>query len=206
MAMNEKEISKEIRSLKSVRTLLEEKVGSEETEAIFADGERRILEAWKKYEGVSSELEYHLKKIIPRACIYNAIKEKYPENALNIIKEATFGKAEQAARGLQKVTRLPGAKILFIRIFEFMTRKMFGEKAGFKNVFYDSEKNEFKMDITECPYCRYFAELDAPELAQYSCDCDDIVYGKLSGIDFIRTQTLAKGGSKCDFDIRLSDK
>ncbi len=72
--------------------------------------------------------------------------------------------------------------------------------------FYENRKNEYRMDILKCPYCRVFTELGAPELAKYSCESDDIVYGNLPGIDFIRTQTLATGGTRCDFYLRLSDK
>lgn len=78
-------------------------------------------------DDASDDLKYHLTKIIPRACIYNAIKGKHPDLALDIIVQTTFDKAHKAA------------------------------------------------------------ELGAPELAQYSCDCDDIIYGNIPGIDFIRT-------------------
>jgi hypothetical protein len=55
------------------------------------------------------------------------------------------------------------------------------------------------MDILECPYCRYFSELDCPELTKIFCANDDRMYGNLPGTEFIRKNTLGRGGDKCDF-------
>ena len=204
--MDEKEIKKEIQSLGRVRELLREKLGEQESNEILSNCEGRIREAWLKYTDVSKEEAYHLKKIIPIACSYLAIKEKHPELAMDITLQNHKEKADKAAKALQKVVRLPGMKKLFIKVWNPMTRKMFGEAAGFQNKFYQNKKNEYRMDVLQCPYCRTFTELGAPELAQYSCESDDIVYGNLPGIEFIRTQTLAKGGDKCDFYLRLKQE
>ena len=55
------------------------------------------------------------------------------------------------------------------------------------------------MDITACPYNRYFTELGVPELTKIFCINDECAYGDIPGLEFIRTQTLGKGGEKCDF-------
>ncbi len=204
--MDEKEIIKEVKSLSRIKELLAEKRGEREAEAIILDSERRIRNAWKNYEGVTKEEAYHLKKIIPIASAYLSIKETHPDMALAIVLQSHRERANVAAVYLQKAVKLPGMKGLFMKMWKPLTVKMFGEKAGFKNVFYETDKNEFRMDIIQCPYCKAFAELGAPELAKYSCESDDIVYGNLEGIDFIRTQTLATGGSKCDFYLKLADK
>ncbi|MBP5223067.1 MAG: L-2-amino-thiazoline-4-carboxylic acid hydrolase [Lachnospiraceae bacterium] len=204
--MNEKEIQKEIRSLTGVRKLLTEKMGEEKTAAVFADCEQRMRKAWNMYENASKEEAFHLKKIIPRACIYNSIKEQDKDLALDVILQDHREKAEGIARHLKRIMKLPGMKNIFMKAWDPLTKKMFGEKAGFKNVFYENGRNEYRMDIIQCPYCRVFSELGAPELAKYSCESDDIVYGDLPGIDFIRTQTLATGGTKCDFYLKLTDK
>ena len=71
------------------------------------------------------------------------------------------------------------------------------------NVFYPNKKGEYRMDITQCPYNRYFAELGCPELTKIFCGNDDRVYGDLPGLEFIRTGTLGRGADKCDFYLRL---
>ena len=55
------------------------------------------------------------------------------------------------------------------------------------------------MDILKCPYCKYCLELGCPELTPLFCENDDYVYGNVSGLRFTRTQTLGKGGDRCDF-------
>lgn len=75
---------------------------------------------------------------------------------------------------------------------------------GFRNVFYPKKKGEYRMDIVECPYNRYFTELGTPELTQIFCINDECTYGDIPGLEFIRKTTLGTGGDKCDFYIRVS--
>ena len=91
---------------------------------------------------------------------------------------------------------------LFVKVWDPLTRKMFGEKSGFQNVFYPKKKGEYRMDVVSCPYNRYFTELGCPELTKISCGADDHVYGDLPGLKFERTSTIGRGGERCDFCIR----
>ncbi len=83
-----------------------------------------------------------------------------------------------------------------------LTKKKFGANSGFKNIFYDNPKGEYKMDIVSCPYCKYFTELGRPEITKIFCANDDRVYGNLPGIEFRRKSTLGNGADRCDFYIR----
>ena len=98
--------------------------------------------------------------------------------------------------------RVPGVPGLFVKMWDPLTRKLFGEKNGFQNVFYPKQKDEFRMDIISCPYVRYFKELGCPELTKIYCTCDDKVYGRLPGLRFQRNETIGRGGERCDFCIR----
>ena len=64
----------------------------------------------------------------------------------------------------------PGMAGLFVRMWDPVSRRMFGESCGFKNVFYPKEKNAYRMDIVECPYNRYFTELGCTELTKIFCE------------------------------------
>ena len=64
------------------------------------------------------------------------------------------------------------------------------------------KKGEYKMDILECPYNRYFTELGCPELTKVFCDNDERMYGNLAGIKFERQGTIGKGADHCDFYVR----
>lgn len=89
-------------------------------------------------------------------------------------------------------------KSLFVKAWDPMTRKMFGSKSGFQNVFYPKKKGEFRMDIVACPYVKYFTALGCPELTKIFCANDDRCYGNLPGLEFGRTGTLGTGASRCD--------
>ena len=81
-------------------------------------------------------------------------------------------------------------KSLFVKAWDPMTRKMFGSKSGFQNVFYPKKKGEFRMDIVACPYVKYFTALGCPELTKIFCANDDRCYGNLPGLEFRRTGPL----------------
>ena len=90
----------------------------------------------------------------------------------------------------------------FIKIWNPLTRKIFGPNSGFKNVFYPKKKGEYRMDIVACPYNQYFTELGCPELTRIFCTNDNRCYGNLPGIEFKRSGTLGTGADRCDFYLR----
>jgi hypothetical protein len=122
--------------------------------------------------------------------------------AYRIMEDATFKTADAAAKKLSALLRLPGMRSLFVKVWDPLTRKIFGEKSGFQNIFYPKKKGEYRMDVVSCPYNRYFTQLGCPELTKISCGADDHVYGDLPGLKFERTTTIGRGGERCDFCIR----
>ena len=141
--------------------------------------------------------------IFPAAAIYLTAKKYIPaEKAYSIIENAAVANTTAAREKLVKLMKIPGMAGLFVRMWDPVSRKMFGENCGFKNVFYPKEKNAYRMDIIACPYNRYFTELGCPELTKIFCENDDRTYGNLPGLKFIRTGTLGKGAQKCDFYLK----
>ncbi len=141
--------------------------------------------------------------IFPSSAIYLSLKECTDENtAYRIIERSATALTGKAAGILNAVLKIPGMKSLFIRMMKTLCEKMYGKDNGFENVYYPDQKDEFRMDITACPFCRYFAETGCPELTKIFCENDDRVYGNLSGIEFRRTSTLGKGSDRCDFYFR----
>ena len=142
-------------------------------------------------------------RIFPSAAIYLTAKEYIPaEKAYSIIENAAIKKTTVLEDKLAKMMRIPGMASMFVRMWDPVSRKIFGESCGFKNVFYPKEKNAYRMDIVECPYNRYFTELGCPELTKIFCENDDRMYGNLPGLKFIRNGTLGKGARKCDFYLK----
>ncbi len=69
--------------------------------------------------------------------------------------------------------------------------------------FSPSEKNCFRMDITQCLYHTYLTEAGCPELNVLFCENDIYAYGNLPGIKFTRTKTIGAGDELCDFKMEL---
>lgn len=72
---------------------------------------------------------------------------------------------------------------------------------GYKNDMHECTPKRIAYDVLACPYHKTFAQLGTPELCQLFCRNDEVCYGDLDGIRFVRTGTLAKGASHCDFLI-----
>ena len=157
-----------------------------------------------RYSALPKGVHMHTdQRILPSASVYLTLKDALgPEKAYSVIEDAAVRGCAGIEKKLTALMRLPGMKGLFVRAWEPMTKKLFGEGNGFRNVFYPRKKGEYRMDITACPYCRYMTELGCPELTKIFCDNDERIYGRLPGLKFERTGTLGKGAERCDFCLR----
>ena len=175
-----------------------------QSDALWQKATDRLASLLEQYTSLSDGVRFHTEnKIFPAAAIYLTLKESIgQDDAYRVIEDATFKTADAAAKKLSALLRLPGMQSLFVKMWDPLTRKMFGENSGFKNVFYPKKKGEYRMDVVSCPYNRYFTELGCPELTKIFCDNDERTYGNLPGLQFIRTGTLGKGSKRCDFYLK----
>ena len=142
-------------------------------------------------------------RILPSAAIYLTVKKVIgQEKAYRIIEDSAVQICKPIEKKLRRLMKLPGMRSLFLKAWDPMTKKLFGPGNGFQNVFYPRKKGEYRMDVTSCPYCRYFTELGCPELTKIFCENDERIYGNLPGLKFTRTGTLGKGAERCDFCLR----
>lgn len=141
--------------------------------------------------------------IFPAAAIYLSMKEIDPDVAYDVMKKVMAERSDDMGKMLAKCCKLPGFKTFFLRMWDPMSHKMFGEASGFKNVFYPTEKGCFRMDITQCPYNKYLTEQGCPELNILFCENDVHSYGSLPGLKFSRTKTIGAGDELCDFKMEL---
>ena len=176
----------------------------DQSDALWQKATDRLDALLEQYVSLPEGLRFHTEnKILPAAAIYLTLKESIGQyDAYRVMEDATFKTADAAAKKLSALLRLPGMRSLFVKMWDPLTRKIFGEKSGFQNIFYPKKKGEYRMDIVSCPYNRYFTELGCPELTRISCGADDHVYGDLPGLKFERTTTIGRGGERCDFCIR----
>ena len=93
------------------------------------------------------------------------------------------------------------------KIFRFVMQKSFGENVGFKAAYYDCPNNEFRADMTVCPYLEICRKYECPDIVPTFCDTDDVAYGNMHPcVIWGRTKTLGKGGDCCDFKLTIVRK
>ena len=191
--------------MKAKRAIRDEMDGQfPNSDEMWRKAEARLEAIMAKYPALPKGVRMHTDNyIFPAAAIYLALKEATNwENAYAVVENAAIKHSTDVGRKMAKLLKLPGMKGLFIKIWNPLTRKLFGPDSGFKNVFYPNRKGEYRMDVVACPYNRYFTELGCPELTKIFCANDNRCYGNLPGIDFKRSGTLGTGATRCDFYLR----
>ena len=179
-------------------------VPKQQSDCLWSNATLKLEEFLNIYKDIPKGVKGHTENyIFPSASLYLIAKEELgQEKAYEIVNDAAVKMTSGVGKRLAVIMRIPGMKDLFVKIWDPLTRKMFGPENGFENVFYPKQKNEFKMDILFCPYVKYFTELGCPELTKIYCANDERVYGNLPGIEFRRNGTLCTGARCCDFYIR----
>lgn len=187
-----------------IKDELDHHLPKKESDVLWKKAEEKLDQMLKQYASIPKEYRIHTdSRIFPAASVYLTLKEHLgKDEAYRMVEEPILKRAESIGKKLAVLMRIPGVPGLFVKMWDPLTRKLFGEKNGFQNVFYPKQKDEFRMDIISCPYVRYFKELGCPELTKIYCTCDDKVYGRLPGLRFQRNETIGRGGERCDFCIR----
>ena len=171
---------------------------------LWRKAEAKLGAIMEKYPDLPKGVHMHTDNyIFPSAAIYLTLKEATSqEKAYAVIEQSAIQHSTDTGKKIAQMLKLPGMKSLFIKIWDPLTKKMFGPNSGFQNVFYPSKKGEYQMDVVACPYNKYFTELGCPELTRIFCANDNRSYGNLPGIEFKRSGTLGTGADRCDFYIR----
>lgn len=176
----------------------------EDTEKVWGQAHKILAQMYRGHEDLPKKVAAHTENyIFPAAAIYLSLKEVAPDVAYDVIKVTMKEISSRRGRTLARMTRIPGFKRLFLKMWGPISRKAFGPEAGFKNTFFPCKKGEFRMDITQCPYHKYLIELMCPEINPLFCDNDIYTYGNLPGLKFTRTQTIGSGGECCDFKLEI---
>ena len=156
-----------------------------------------------RYSNCPKGERHHTDKyIFPRIALYRVLKEYVKEEAISWIEEAVREEGEKTGKLLKRLTAIPFMEKLFIKIIVSLAKNMFGEKNGFRQIFYTTSKDTVKFDILECIYCRYCKLCNCPELIHTFCDTDAYCFGNLSKIAFERKETL-ENDKQCDFTLTI---
>ncbi len=200
-------IKKTMESKKVIRAVIDERLPEADAKKVWDRAYINLERIYSAYRDVPKKVAVHTDGFIfPAAAIYQALKKYAPDEAYDVIKDSMRRISEERGRSLAKMTRIPVFARLFLKMWGPVSRKMFGEASGFKNVFYPCERGEFRMDITQCPYHKYLTELGCPEINTLFCDNDIYTYGNLPGLKFTRTKTIGAGDDCCDFKMEIVKK
>jgi hypothetical protein len=199
-----KKSCKVIKSKQTFKNEMLERFAPSDVEKIWTDAEQRLYEMYVAHANLTEGIRAHTDNFIfPAAAIYLSMKEIDADIAYEIMKKVMAEKSDKTGRMLSRCCHIPGFKKFFLSMWDSVSHKMFGESAGFKNVFYPAEKSCFRMDITQCPYHTYLTEAGCPELNVLFCENDIHSYGNLPGLKFTRTKTIGAGDELCDFKMEL---
>ncbi len=188
--------------LRETHSVLLETYSREETDRIFEDAEKELLRIEQKYPNVPKAQRRHVSRIFPTVALYRALLQVDADQAMAIVEEGFRRRCETINKSYQKMLKPPFMRSFFLRMWNFGTKMMFGEDAGFEPVILKHTGKEYRMDMMACPYVAWTAELGCPELCHVFCDNDVYSYSNLPGISFIRKGTLAGGRDRCDFYLK----
>jgi len=183
--------------------------------AEFGDREPKIMEdAWRRYRELLSENSNESKavkmhtvdRIYPGIAMFDALTANgvSRDDAARFLNDYYKWRSVKMAKLVKRMAAFPGIYKVFPSIFTSMTRKMFGEAAGFKAKFYDVPKGEMRFDMLVCPYYEICKKYGCPEIVPGYCESDDICYSDMHPkLEWGRTRTIGKGGDCCDFKLRV---
>ncbi len=198
--------SKELLKVKKYNTLksrLADRLGADEAAALWTRAENRLDGMLPQLSSLSRGERPQVEQfVLPTCAIYFELADTFGnDEAFQMVDEFMAEYSANAAKAFRLIVALPGGRGFFMRVFGKVVPLGFGEKQGYVNDMHECTPNRIAYDVLACPYHRGFSQMDALELCQLFCRNDEICYGDLDGIRFVRTGTLAKGASCCDFLI-----
>lgn len=117
-------------------------VGRPEAEKIWNRAKVILKEIEGRYPDLPKGQRMHAGFIFPAAAVQIAIKEIRGDQELGyrVISGFSWAKSKKVGAWLRKTARIPGFKSLFVKMWDPVSKKMFGPDAGFQNVFYPKKR------------------------------------------------------------------
>ena len=150
----------------AIKAEMDKTLPKAKSDALWREATVKLDGFLTRYSSLPKGVHIHTdSRILPTAAIYLTVKDTIgQEKAYKMIEDAAIQGCTDIEKKLANLMKLPGMKSLFVKIWDPMTKRLFGAGNGFQNVFYPKQKGEYRMDVLSCPYCRYLTELGCPEL------------------------------------------
>ena len=157
---------------------------------------RELLEEEKKYCDKGNYK--HMAQILTSIALYETLQRhgRTEEEAYEIVSDKMWIFLDPS--GMQKLATRRFFLPLMKKIVPFGFKK--GSGIGWRYTWHkDDPKEEFHFECNECIYEKILKPRKLLKLGAMCCQADVINYGDLPYTDFIRTETLCRGGRHCDF-------
>ena len=186
---------------------MQKKLAPEQGKQVISQMDEAYRQLCRNDSEKPPELISHLhKNIYPVVAAFRALMAcgMSREEASTLAQAAFLELMEAPAASIRRLCRIPGLYRMVPWLFGKLMPKLFRKEAGFAFAFHPSEHGHVRFDMEVCPYFQTCQELGCPEIAPVFCQTDDICYGHMHPcLIWNRTQTLARGGKICDFDIQI---
>ena len=140
----------------------------------------------------------HMAQIITSVALYETLQKhgKSEAEAYRTVSEEMWKFLDPS--GIRKLAKRRFFLTLMKKIVPLGFKN--GSGTGWRYTWHkDDPKDEFSFECNECIYEKILRRRGLLKLGQMCCQADIINYGELPYTDFIRTETLCRGGKRCDF-------
>lgn len=187
-----------IKQQKQIKEFLFEEFGKEKGAVVFEKQNGVLKELITNTKNKSkNQMKTLTNTILPRIALYKVLqKEDLPKDEVtNYMRKYMIEKiAQKKHSSTAKMEIVPGFYSIYSKVFLKIMRTTDLQKSEQK-----CGKGLFDVTIKKCLWHTACIENDCPELCRLFCDVDNVTYGGLKKIGFIRTQTLGYDGKCCDF-------
>jgi L-2-amino-thiazoline-4-carboxylic acid hydrolase len=166
---------------------------------VLASAQRRIPGLIPRLTVPSKAARGHLEVILPGAAVYLELSDRFGQDrARKLTATCLDARAERRARVLRLLDRTPWLFPVYRRSGRRMLQRDFSPPA-FGVRWIEDSAQRMRFDMTRCYYLDTLTTLGIPELTGLCCHCDEVAYGGLNHLRFVRAGTLAQGCDRCDF-------
>lgn len=187
-----------IKQQKQIKKFLFEEFGKEKGTVVFEKQNEVLKELITNTKNKSkNQMKTLTNTILPRIALYKVLqKEDLPKDEVTnyMLKYMIEKIAQKKHSSTAKMEIVPGFYSIYSKVFLKIMRTTDLQKSEQK-----CGKGFFDVTIKKCLWHTACIENDCPELCRLFCDVDNVTYGGLKKIGFIRTQTLGYDGKCCDF-------
>lgn len=187
-----------IKQQKQIKKFLFEEFGKEKGTVVFEKQNEVLKELITNTKNKSkNQMKTLTNTILPRIALYKVLqKEDLPKDEVtNYMRKYMIEKiAQKKHSSTAKMEIVPGFYSIYSKVFLKIMCTTDLQKSEQK-----CGKGFFDVTIKKCLWHTACIENDCPELCRLFCDVDNVTYGGLKKIGFIRTQTLGYDGKCCDF-------